>query len=74
MPYSPESFLQNIPPPGIMDGPLPGDRSYAHSAQWQDMELTFGGLFTTQKQAREKVAYACLRPAEVFMRACLRPT
>ena len=36
----------------------------------------FRELFTTQKQTRrrERVAYACLRPAETFMRACLRTT
>ena len=37
------------------------------SAQWQDMELICGGLFTRQRERRERDAYVCLRPVEMFM-------
>ena len=52
------------------------DRSTAHSAQWQDVELIIRRptQHRNRPKRRERVAYASLRPAERFMRACLRPT
>ena len=68
--------MQNVPPPGNMDCCLPCDRSAAHRARWQDLELIFFRI--TQhgnRRARgERVVFASLRPAETFMRACTRPT
>ena len=59
-----------------MDCCLPCDRSAAHSAQWQDLELIFFRLTQHRKRraSRERVAFASLRPAETFMRACTKPT
>ena len=50
-------------------------RSAAHSAQWQDVELTFcrPTLHRNRREKKKDVAYASLRPAETFMLACLRP-
>ena len=70
-------FSQNIPPPGIMDCCLPCDRSAAHSTQWQDLELTLLFRLTqhgNRRARRERVVDASLRPAEMFMRACMKPT
>ena len=52
------------------------DRSAAHSAQWQDLELIFHRHLQhgNRLERRKGVAYASLRPAETFMCACLRPT
>ena len=52
------------------------DRSAAHSAEWQDLELIFRQLLQhgNMRERREGVAHASLRPAETFMRACRRPT
>ena len=66
-------FLQNIPPPGIMDCCLPCNRSAAHGAQWLDLELIFLLRLTqhrNRRARRERVADASLRPAETFMHAC----
>ena len=51
-------------------------RSAAHGAQWQELELIFRQLLQhgNMRERREGVAHASLRPAETFMRACLRPT
>ena len=50
------------------------DRSAAHGAQWQELELIFGRLL--QHVVREGMEVACvsLRPAETFMHVCHRPT
>ena len=52
------------------------DRSAAHGAQWQELELTLRWLLQhgNMRERRERVVYASLRPAEAFMRACMRPT
>ena len=52
------------------------DRSAAHRATWQNLELIFRWLLQHVKRRtrREREAYASLGPAETFMRACLRPT
>ena len=52
------------------------DRSAAHGAQWQELELIFGWLLLhgNMRERRERVVHASLRPAETFMRACRRPT
>ena len=52
------------------------DRSAAHGAQWQELELIFGRLLQhgNMRERRERVVHASLRPAEAFMRACMRPT
>ena len=52
------------------------DRSVAHGAQWQELELIFGRLLLhgNMRERRERVVHASLRPAETFMRACRRPT
>ena len=66
-------FLQNIPPPGIMDCCLPCNRSAAHGAQWLDLELIFLLRLTqhrNRRARRERVADASLRPAKTFMHAC----
>ena len=44
------------------------DRSAAHSAQWQDLELIFHRHLQhgNRLERREGVAYASLRPAETF--------
>ena len=57
-------------------GCLPCDRSTAHSAQWQDLELIFRRPSQHGKRCtrRERVVFASLRPSEKFMRACMRPT
>ena len=54
--------------------PLMWDRSAAHSAQWQDLELIFCRLLQhgNMRERREGVAHASLRPAETFMHVCLR--
>ena len=55
--------------------PWKRDRSATHSAQWQDLELIFRRLLQhgNMRKRREGVEHASLRPAETFMRACLRP-
>ena len=52
------------------------DRSAAHGAQWQELELIFGQLLQQGniRERRERVVHASHRPAETFMRACRRPT
>ena len=52
------------------------DRSAAHGAQWQELELIFGWLLQhgNMRERRERVAHVSLRPAETFMHACCRPT
>ena len=52
------------------------DRSAAHIAEWQDLELIFCQLLQhgNMRERREGVAHASLKPAEAFMRACCRPT
>ena len=58
-----------------MDCWLPCNRSAAHSAKWQNLELIFGGLFTTQKQVsqgkkstkrRKQSSVECYRRSKVF--------
>ena len=51
------------------------DRSAAHSGQWQDVELIFQQptQHGSRQERTEGVAYVSLKPAETFMRACLRP-
>ena len=50
--------------------------SAAHGAQWQDVKLIFRRptQHGNRRQRREGVAYGSLRPAEMFIHACLRPT
>ena len=48
------------------------DRSAAHGAQWQDLELIFCRLLQ-HGNMRAIVVYASLRPTETFMHACRRP-
>ena len=52
------------------------NRSAAHSAQWQELELIFGQLLQHEnmRERRERVVYVLLIPMETFMHACLRPT
>ena len=54
------------------------NRSAAHSAQWQDMELVNSSniplVFTTGASENGRVTYVSLRLAETFIRGCLRPT
>ena len=52
------------------------DHNAAHSAQWQKLELILRWLLQHGKMSerREQVVYASLRPAEAFMRACMRLT
>ena len=52
------------------------DRSAAHSAQWQDLELILRWFLQdgNRRARRERVADASLRPAETFPCACLMPT
>ena len=52
------------------------NRSAAHSAQWQDVELLFRRptQHGNKRERRKVVAYASHRPAETFMCACMRPT
>ena len=54
------------------------NRSAAHSAQWQDMELVnsinIPLVFTTGASENGRVTYVSLRLAETFIRGCLRPT
>ena len=52
------------------------DRSAAHGAQWQELELTLRWLLQhgNMRERRERVVYASLTPAEAFMQACMRPT
>ena len=51
------------------------DRSAAHSAQWQDLELIFRRLsqHRNMRERRERVVCALLRPTETFIYAHLRP-
>ena len=51
------------------------DRSAAHDAQWQELELISASFYNTETCAREGKGVACasLRPVETFMRACTRP-
>ena len=52
------------------------DRSAAHGAQWQELELIFGRVLQhgIMRRRRERVVHASLRPTETFVHACLRPT
>ena len=52
------------------------DRSSAHGAQWQELELIFGWLLLhgNMREKRERVVHASHRPAETFMGASCRPT
>ena len=52
------------------------DRSVAHGAQWQDLELILRQLLQhgNRRERTERVSYASLRPAELFIPECLRPT
>ena len=52
------------------------DRSAAHGAQWQELELIFGQLLLhgNMRERRERVVHVSLRPTETFMRACRGPT
>ena len=52
------------------------DRSAAHGAQWQELELIFGRLLLhgNMRERRERILHASLRPAETFMRAYRGPT
>ena len=52
------------------------DRSAAHGAQWQNVELKFRRLLQhgNRRARRVRVVYASLKPMEMFMHACLRPT
>ena len=52
------------------------NRSAAHCAQWQELELIFGRLLKHGNicARRERVVHASHRPAEMFMRACRRST
>ena len=55
------------------------DRSTAHGAQWQELELMFGQLLqyrNMRERRAESIACDCasLRPAGTFFRACCRPT
>ena len=52
------------------------DRSTSHGAQWQELELILRQPLQDRNmcERREGVEHASLRPAEIFMRACLRPT
>ena len=51
------------------------DRSAAHGAQWQELELILRRLLQhgNTHERRERVVYASLRPAEALC-ACMRPT
>ena len=55
--------------------PQMGDRSAAHIAQWQDLELIFRRLSQhgNMRERRKGVAHVSLRPEETFMHGCLRP-
>ena len=54
------------------------NRSAAHSAEWQDLELIFRQLLQHRimRESREgsSVCITYCRSAETFMHACLRPT
>ena len=52
------------------------DRSTAHGAQWQELELIFGWLLLhrNMRARRERVVHASLRPTEAFMHACISTT
>ena len=52
------------------------NRSTAHGAQRQELELIFVRLLPhrNMRERRERVVYMFLIPMETFMRACLRPT
>ena len=51
------------------------DRSAAHGAQWQELEIILCWLLKhgNMRERTERVAHASLRPAETFMRVCPRP-
>ena len=51
------------------------DRSTAHGAQWQELELIFSWLLQhgNMRERRERVVYGLLIPTETFIHACLRP-
>ena len=50
------------------------DRSAAHGAQWQELELIFGWLLQHGNiQEKGKGSVVLLIPTERFMHACLRP-
>ena len=70
-------FLQSFPPPGNMDCCLPCNRSAAHIVQLQDLELILLLRLIqhgSRRARKEREEFASLRPAETFMRACMRPT
>ena len=52
------------------------DRNAAHGAQWQNLELKFRWLLQHgNRRARSvRVVHASLKPTEMFMHVCLRPT
>ena len=52
------------------------NRSAAHGAQWQELELIFGRLLQqgNMRKRWERVVYALLILTETFVHACLRPT
>ena len=62
--------------PGIRMHAFSYNRSAAHGAQWQELELILRRLLQhgNMSERRKGVAHASLRPAETFMRACRRPT
>ena len=53
----------------------PWDRSADHSAQWQNRELIFGGLFIKWPERRERDAYAlCMSETSRNVQACVSET
>ena len=51
------------------------DRSADHGAKWQELELILRRLVQhgNMRETMERVVCASLRPAEAFMRVCMRP-
>ena len=56
--------------------PCMRERSATHSAEWQDLEQIFCRLLQhgNMCKRREGVMHASLRPADMFMHVCRRPT
>ena len=53
------------------------DRSTAHGAQWQELELILRRLLqhgNIRTRREGSIGCASLRPAETLMRACMRPS
>ena len=50
------------------------DGRTAHSAQWQDLEVIFGGLFTTQRERRERKRCVCVSETSGNVHACVSET